>query len=51
MEHFWSCSAASALLTLYSPFLSERASEAPAVSWEAREGLEKVLIEVFLALV
>lgn len=33
------------------PLSAERASEAPAVSWEAREGLEKVLIEVFLALV
>lgn len=31
------------------PCLSERTSEAPAVSWEAREGLKKVLMEVLLA--
>lgn len=51
MEHLWSCSAAPALLTLYSPCLSERTSESPAVSWKAREGLGKVLIEMFLAVV
>lgn len=51
VSHLWSCSADSALLTLYSPCLSERTSEAPAVCWEAREGLKKVLMEVFLALV